>query len=61
MPKTKAQKREEAEERREDYDTLKPEDQLTLLHSRPGASKKERAKLLSRIDKRGKVNKGGGK
>lgn len=61
MPKSIEQKRQEAEERREDYDTLKPEDQLARIEGRPGESKRERAKLLALIEARGKTAKKGAK
>lgn len=55
MPKTKTQKRVEAEHRQEHTNNLAPEDRLNLLESRRGNSERERAKLLHQIEKRGKV------
>jgi hypothetical protein len=51
------QKRTAAEERKAEYVKLTPEDRLARLESAPGESKKERAKLLRMIEKRGKTKK----
>ena len=55
MPKTVEQKREEAQERQAAYDKLSPEDRLARIETRPGESKRERAKLMSKIESRRKV------
>jgi hypothetical protein len=51
------QKRTAAEERKAECAKLTPEDRLARLESAPGESKKERAKLLRMIEKRGKTKK----
>lgn len=56
MPKPIKQKREEAEDRQEAASKRRIEDQLTRLETRPGASAREHAKLMGRIEKRGKTN-----
>lgn len=57
MPKTREQKREEAQARAALRAQRSEEDQLAKLEGTRGASKKERAKLLHRIEQRGKVTK----
>lgn len=55
MPQTMEQKRTAAEERKAESAKLTPEDRLARLESAPGESKKERAKLLRKIETRGKT------
>ena len=45
------QRREEAIERQTVYDGRTPEQQLKLIKTRPGESKKENHKLVERIEK----------
>ena len=51
------QRREEAIERQKVYDGRTPEQQLKLIKSRPGESKKEKHKLVERIEKAYKKSK----
>jgi hypothetical protein len=55
MPQTMDQKREGAAKRQAAYDALTPEDKLARIEERRGASAKERLKLLSKIESRGKT------
>lgn len=57
MPKTLEVKRKEAAFRAEDHAKLTPEDQLARVESRRGYSGRERARLLHRIEQRGKTAK----
>lgn len=57
MPKTRKQKRQEAEQRRERLLNLSAEDRLARIERRRGNSEKERVKLLHQIEKRGKTAK----
>jgi len=45
------QRREEAIERQKVYDGRTPEQQLKLIKTRPGESKKEKHRLVARIEK----------
>jgi len=45
------QRREEAIERQKVYDGRTPEQQLKLIKTRPGESKKENHRLVTRIEK----------
>ena len=45
------QRREEAIERQKVYDGRTPEQQLKLIKTRPGESKKEKHQLVTRIEK----------
>lgn len=60
MPKTKTQKREEAEARQEAYLARTANEQMNLVRRRPGDSLKERDKLIARIES-GMAHKGGKK
>ena len=51
------QRREEAIERQKVYDGRTPEQQLKLIKTRPGESKKEKHKLVERIEKAYKKSK----
>ena len=51
------QRREEAIERQKVHDGRTPEQQLKLIKSRPGESKKEKHKLVERIEKAYKKSK----
>lgn len=48
MPKTKEQKRIEAEERRAAFEKRTPQQQLALIAKRPGKSQREADKLTGR-------------
>lgn len=49
------QRQDEALARQNEYETLPIEARLARIEGRRGASKKQRAKLLKAIEKRGKV------
>ena len=51
------QRQEEAIERQKVYDGRTPEQQLKLVKSRPGESKKEKHKLVEKIEKAYKESK----
>ena len=51
------QRQEEAIERQKVYDGRTPEQQLKLIKTRPGESKKEKHKLVERIEKAYKKSK----
>jgi len=50
MAKSKGQKRAEAETRKTEYDNLLPEQKLARAQSRRGESKKEVARIHTKID-----------
>ena len=52
------QRREEAIERQEVHDKRSPEQQLKLIKTRPGESKKEKHQLVTRIEKAYKESNG---
>jgi hypothetical protein len=56
--KTKAQKREEAEIRRQEYEKLSPEEKLAKILAQPGKSKRQLERLKRDMGKKNHAKKG---